>query len=60
MRRGLHRLDQRLASDTPFEAAKLFGSDDNNLVAPVHGDMLRSFAADFANQFAETSLGVLQ
>ena len=43
-----------------FEAAKLFGCDDDDLITAMHGDVLRPFAADAAHQFAETRLGVLQ
>jgi len=60
MRRCLHRFNQDLSGDTAFEAAEFLSSDDDYLVASVHGHMLRAFAADFADQFAEAGLGILE
>ena len=58
--RGLHGGDQRVAAALALEAAEFFGGDDDHLVAPVHGDMLRAFAAHAPHQLAEAGLGVLQ
>jgi hypothetical protein len=59
MRRGLHGGDERLPGKVALEAAKLLGRDDYDFVTPMHGHMLRSFAANAPHQLAEARLGVL-
>ena len=60
VRRGLHRGDQRIAAALALKAAELFGRDDNDLVASMHGDVLRAFATHTPHQLAKASLGVLK
>ena len=59
MGRGSQLLHQRLARLLPLQTPVVFGRDDNDFVSPMHGDMLRPFAAHAPNQFAETALGIL-
>ena len=56
----MHRGDESFAREVAFEAAKLFASDDDNFVTPMHGDMLRPIASYPAHQFAEARLCILQ
>jgi hypothetical protein len=60
IRRGLHRGNQGFAGWSPFETAIIFGRNDDDFLAAVHGDMLWAFAADAPHRFAEAGLGVLQ
>jgi hypothetical protein len=59
MRRRLHGRDERFSGDVTSEAPEFLAGDHNHLIASVNGDVLRSFAAHLANEFAEASLGVL-
>ncbi len=58
--RRLQGFDECSARLVAFETAKLLGGDNDHFVAPMHGDVLRSFAADLAHQLAEPRLGILQ
>ena len=40
--------------------AEFLAGNDNHLVAPVHGDVLRSLGADFSHEFAKARFGILQ
>ena len=60
MRGSLHRVDERLALKIAPQAAKLLGRNDDDFVAAAHGDMLRAFAPNPADEFAEARLGVLK
>ena len=56
----MHRLDELLSGHVALQTSEFLGGDDHHFVAPMHGDVLRPFAPDLANKFAETRLGVLQ
>ena len=58
--RGLHGADEGLPGDAAFQAAKFFGGDDDDCIAPVYRDVLRPLAPHLADEFAEARLGVLQ
>src|ERR1700737_4399334 len=60
MRGRLNRVNQCLAGLIPLETSKFLGCDDDDLVTPMHGHVLRPFTANLADQFAESSLGILQ
>ena len=60
MRRRLHGGDQRSTRDLATETAEFFGGDDDDLVAPVDGDVLRTLVTDAADELAEARLGILQ
>src|SRR6266702_7996969 len=60
MRRCLHCCDQRLTRGPPLEAAELLRRDNDDFVAPVHGDVLRPLAADLAHKLAKARFGVLK
>jgi hypothetical protein len=60
MRGCPHHFNKRLSSDAALEASKLVSGNDNNFIAPVHRDMLRSFAVDLSNQLTKARLGILQ
>jgi len=60
MRGGLDRFDQSLSRDVSLQPAEFLRGDDDDFVATVNGDVLGSFAADLAHQFAEACLRVLQ
>ena len=60
MRRGLHSGDEYLPGEIAPEAAKLFRSNDHHRLTPMHGDVLRSFAADAPYEFAKARFGILQ
>src|ERR1700716_3057123 len=60
IRRCLHRRDQRLTGGPSLEAAELLRGNNDDFVAPVHGDVLRSLAADLAHKLAKSRLGVLK
>jgi hypothetical protein len=55
----LHGFNERLAGSATFEPAELIGRNDDYLVAAMHGDVLRSLASYFPNEFAEARLGIL-
>lgn len=60
MRRGLHDLDECFAREPAFEAAEFVGSNDDDFLATVDRDVLRSLAVDFPDQLAEAGFGILQ
>lgn len=60
MRRGLNGLDKGVPGLLALETPEFLGGDDDNLIAPVNGNVLRAFTANAANQLTEASLGVLQ
>src|SRR5260370_17383267 len=60
IRRCLHRRDQRLTGGPSLEATELLRCNNDDFVAPVHGDVLRSLATDFAHNLAEARFGVLK
>ena len=60
MRRCLHRRDQRLTGGPSLEAAELLRCNNDDFVAPVHGDVLRSLAADLAHKLAKARFCVLK
>jgi hypothetical protein len=43
-----------------LKAPKLFRGDNDDFIAPMHGDMLRTFASDPSDKFAKARLGILQ
>ena len=45
---------------SPFSRRKFLRRDHDHLVAAMHGNALRSFAADAPHQFAEARLRILQ
>jgi hypothetical protein len=49
-----------LTGGASLEAAELLGCNDDDFVAPVHGDVLRSLAADLAHKLAKARFGVLK
>ena len=53
MGRCLHGFNECLAGRATFETAELLGRNDDYLVAAMHGDVLRSLASYFPNEFAE-------
>src|SRR5712664_2555089 len=57
IRRCLHRRDQRLTGGASLEAAELLRCNNDDFVAPVHGDVLRSLAADLAHELAKARFG---
>lgn len=60
VRRGLHGVDQCLAGVAALEASELFDGNDDNFIATVDGDVLRSLATHQPHQLAEVRLGVLE
>ena len=58
--RCLHRRDQRLTGGASLEATELLRCNNDDFVAPVHGNVLRSLAADFAHKLAKARFGVLK
>ena len=56
--RCLHSLDERLAGRVTFEAPKFFGRNNHDLVATMHGDVLRTLASYLADEFAEARLRI--
>jgi hypothetical protein len=52
--------DQRRAGTIALEPAKFSRRHDDDLIAPMHGDVLRSVAGGAPHLFAETRPGVLQ
>jgi hypothetical protein len=55
----LKGFDQGLAGLFTLKTTKILGGDDDDFVAPVHGDMLWALAAHLAHQFAESGFGIL-
>jgi hypothetical protein len=54
---GVHKCTPRFfAHQTP----KVLGRNHHHFISPVHGDVLRPFAAHAANQLAEPRFRVLQ
>jgi hypothetical protein len=49
-----------LSGGAALEPAEFFGGNDNHRVATMHRYMLWPFATNFAHEFAEARLGVLQ
>lgn len=60
MWRDRHGRNQGFISLIALEATELVLRDDDNLLPPMHCDMLRPFAAGAPHQFTEARLGVLQ
>jgi hypothetical protein len=56
----LHRRDQRLTGGASLEAAELLRCNNDDFVAAVHGDVLRSLAPDLAHKLAKARFGVLK
>ena len=57
---SLQGSDERITLPVTFQPPEFFGGDDDNLIATMNRDMLRSFAVNAAHEFAEASLCVLQ
>jgi len=60
MGRSLHDSDERFAAEIAFQASKLLRGDHDNLVTPVHGDVLGPLGPNAPHELAKARFGVLQ
>ena len=60
MRRCLQGVDQLLPGTRTFQAVKLVCVDNNDGIAAMQSDVLRSITVRQAHQLAESGLGVLE
>ena len=56
----MHRRDQRLTGGASLEAAELLRCNNDDFVAAMHGDVLRSLAAHLAHKLAKARFGILK
>ncbi len=60
MRRGLESGNECCAAEIALQAAKIFGGDDDNLIASVDGNVLRPFRVHAPHKLAEPRFCILQ
>src|SRR6266404_1771250 len=60
MRGCLHGLNQRFSRDAALEAPEVLRGNDDDLVASVHRHVLRSLAANLADELAKAGLRILK
>jgi hypothetical protein len=59
-RRCLHCRDESRAGQIALQPPKFFGGDDDDLITSVNSDVLRTFGAHAAHEFAKARFRILQ